>query len=163
MWRRRAVIMSVFLQGTDCDVNAVMKFPLTFQVCGQVFFLSNSQRAHSSKPFVFCEDMKSNSEENTHHLSTSFSQIVSRMEWSQQKVLFYSLLSCLSQDLWQVGACFYCSYFSGSPTSLLRKSAGHKERHRWRICLGGTQGDFHRFAVSRKNNKKHFIKVNKDA
>lgn len=50
---------------------------------------------------------------------------------------------------------FCCSCFSGSPTSLLRKSAGHKEIQHWRICLEGTKGDFHRFSVSRKNWAKN--------
>lgn len=48
--------MSVFLQGTDRPVDALVKFPLTFQVRGQVCFQAAAQRAQASKPIVICGD-----------------------------------------------------------------------------------------------------------
>lgn len=50
--------MSVLLQGTDRPVNTLMKFPLTFQVLGQVCFQAAAQRAHASKPTVVREDVE---------------------------------------------------------------------------------------------------------
>lgn len=69
--------MSVFLQGTEHPVNAFVKFPLTFQVWGQVCFLVSAQRAHASKPIVICEDVEGDIQGNIHHVKIS-EQIISR-------------------------------------------------------------------------------------
>ena len=45
---KKTFIMSVFLQGTDCPVNALVEFPLTFQIWGQVSFQAAAWGAHAS-------------------------------------------------------------------------------------------------------------------
>lgn len=127
MWRRHAVIMSVFLQGTGWSVNAVMEVSFYLSTLqGQV---CSSHRAHASKPIVFCEDVW--------RVSTILGS-----QWARRKVL---LLRCVVMYVARPATGtdrFCCSFFSESSTSVLKKSAGREGKTL--MCSPGRDkwGDF---------------------
>lgn len=105
MWRRHAVIMSVFLQGTDRDVNAVMKFPLSSLWTGVFFFFKQLPRGHILPNLLCFVKMW---RVIVRRISTILGPLFLRL-WAgcnDHNRKCYCTVCCLLQHLWQVEACF---------------------------------------------------------